>query len=29
MFFEKVECLDSTYKSGDLSDKLPKKTMYI
>ena len=24
MFFEKTECLASTYKSGGLSDKLPK-----
>ena len=29
MFFEKVECLVSTYKSGGLSCKLPKKTIYI
>ena len=28
-FFEKVECLASTYKSGSLRDKLPKRTMYI
>ena len=34
-FFEKVECLikaehlASTYKSGGLSDRLPKGTMYI
>ena len=25
MFFEKTECLTSTYKSGILRDKLPKK----
>ena len=25
VFFEKVECLASTHKSGDLSGKLPKK----
>ena len=25
MFFEKAECLASTYKSGSLRDKLPKK----
>ena len=25
MFFEKAECLTSTYKSGSLRDKLPKK----
>ena len=29
MFFKKVECLASTYKSGGLSCKLPKKTIYI
>ena len=29
MFFEKTECLASTYKSCDLSSKLPKGTMYI
>ena len=29
MFFEKVECLVRTYKSGNLRDKLPKKTIYI
>ena len=29
MFFEKTECLGSTYKSGGLSGKLPKMTMYI
>ena len=29
MFFEKVECLASTYKSGSLRGKLPKKTVYI
>ena len=29
MFFEKVECLASTYKSGGLSYKLPKRTRYI
>ena len=29
MFFEKVECLASTYKSGGLICKLPKKTIYI
>ena len=28
-FFEKVECLASTYKSGGLSCKLPKRTRYI
>ena len=26
---KKIECLASTYKSGSLSDKLPKMTMYI
>ena len=25
MFFEKTECLASTYKSGSLKDKLTKK----
>ena len=29
MLFEKTECLASTYKSGGLSGKLPKKIMYI
>ena len=29
MFFEKTECLASTYKSGGLNDKLPKMTIYI
>ena len=29
MFFEKTECLASTYKSGSLRGKLPKRTMYI
>ena len=29
VFFEKVECLANTYKSGNLSYKLPKKTRYI
>ena len=29
MFFEKTEYLASTYKSGDLNDKLPKMTIYI
>ena len=29
VFFEKIECLTSTYKSGSLSGKLPKMTMYI
>ena len=29
MFFEKAECLASTYKSGGLSYKLPKMTRYI
>ena len=29
MFFEKTEYLVSTYKSGSLSDKLPKMTIYI
>ena len=29
MLFEKVECLASTYKSGGLSYKLPKRTRYI
>ena len=29
MLFDKVECLANTYKSGDLSYKLPKKTRYI
>ena len=28
-FFEKTECLVSTYKSGDLSGKLTKMIMYI
>ena len=28
-FFEKTEYLASTYKSGSLSSKLPKMTMYI
>ena len=28
-FFEKAECLANTYKSGNLSGKLPKRTMYI
>ena len=28
-FFQKTECLASTYKSGGLSGKLPKKIMYI
>ena len=28
-FFFKTECLASTYKSGSLSDKLLKRTMYI
>ena len=26
---KKAECLTSTYKSGSLRDKLPKRTMYI
>ena len=29
MLFEKIKCLVSTYKNGGLSDKLPKKIMYI
>ena len=29
VFFEKTECLTSTYKSCSLRDKLPKRTMYI
>ena len=30
MFFEKTKCLANTYKSGNLSYKLPKKTtIYI
>ena len=29
MFFEKIEYLASTYKSGGLSGKLPKRTIYI
>ena len=29
MFFEKIKCLASTYKSGGFSGKLPKKTIYI
>ena len=29
MLFEKTEYLVSTYKSCSLSDKLPKRTMYI
>ena len=29
MLFEKTECLASTYKSGSLRDKLPKRTRYI
>ena len=29
MFFEKIEFLTSTYKSGDLSGKLPKRTLYM
>ena len=28
-FFEKVECLVNTYKSGDLGYKLPKGIAYI
>ena len=28
-FLKKTECFASTYKSGGLSGKLPKKTMYI
>ena len=27
--FEKAECLASTYKSGGLSGKLPKRTVYM
>ena len=27
MFFEKTDCLASTYKSGSLRDKLPKKAI--
>ena len=29
VFFEKAECLVSTYKSCSLKGKLPKMTMYI
>ena len=29
VLFEKTECLTSTYKSGGLSHKLPKRTRYI
>ena len=29
MFFEKTECLTTTYKSDSLMGKLPKRTMYI
>ena len=29
MLFEKVECLTSTYKSGDFSGKLPKMTKCV
>ena len=29
MHNEKAECLTSTYKSGFLRGKLPKRTMYI
>ena len=29
MLFEKIECLTSTYKSGSLSGKLPKKTKCV
>ena len=29
VLFEKTECLASTYKSDGLSNKLPKKTIYI
>ena len=29
MFFFKAKCLANTYKSGNLSCKLPKKTRYI
>ena len=29
MHFEKIEYLANTYKSGNLRDKLPKKTIYI
>ena len=28
-FFEKTECLASTYKSGNLRDKLSKRIIYI
>ena len=28
-FLKKVECLATTYKSGNLRNKLPKRTMYI
>ena len=28
-FLKKTECLTNTYKSGSLSCKLPKKTMYM
>ena len=29
MIFEKIKCLVSTYKSGSLNGKLPKRTIYI
>ena len=29
MIFEKIECLVNTYKSDGLSDKLPKRNIYI
>ena len=29
VFFFKAKCLANTYKSGNLSCKLPKKTRYI
>ena len=29
VLFEKAESLASTYKSGSLNSKLPKRTMYI
>ena len=28
-FLKKLECLANIYKSGNLSGKLPKRTMYI
>ena len=29
MFFENIECLTNTYKSGSLSGKLPKRTKCV